>query len=72
MKICSKYKWGGGNIYGGKLTITKCDKPKQLLNQRGEIFNICRDRKKLLNLGIKGLIKIVQRRKRKEKQIVFE
>ena len=54
----------------GKLTIATYNRPKELLNQRSEVFNICRHREKMVNSWIKGLIKIVHRRKKEKKIIV--
>ena len=54
VKRCSKFKAaGGGNRYcklcmEEKLTIATYNKPKELLNQRSEIFNIRRYRKNWL------------------------
>ena len=53
VKRCSKYKAGRGDKYcklcmEEKLTIATYDRPKELLNQRSEIFNICRQKKNWL------------------------
>ena len=49
MKRCSKYKDGWGRYcklcMEKKLTIATYNRPKKLLNQRSEVFNICRHRK---------------------------
>ena len=67
VKRCSKYEWPGGDIYcklcmEEKLTIATYE----LINQKAEIFNICRYRKNLVNKWIKGLIKIVQHKKKEQ------
>ena len=52
VKRCRKYKWGDRyckRCIEGKLTIATYNKPMELLNQRSEIFNIYRHRKKLVN-----------------------
>ena len=70
MKRCSKYR--GGRYcklrMEEKLTIPTYNKPKELLNQRSDIVDICRHRKKK---WIKRLIKIVQCRKKKKKIFVY-
>ena len=56
LKRCSKYKGWGENRYcklcmEEKLTIATYNKPKELLNQRFEIFDICRHKKNWLISG---------------------
>ena len=53
MKRSSKYKRADRYCMEEKLTIAMYNKPKELLNQRSEIFNICRYRKNWLNSGKK-------------------
>ena len=51
MKRCNKYKAGDRycKLYmEEKLTIATYNKPKELLNQRSEVFNICRHRENWL------------------------
>ena len=54
MKRCSKYKGVDGYCklcMEEKLTIAIYNRPKELLNQKSEVFNIYRHRKNYLNSG---------------------